>query len=546
MQERHDIAALLGAMRDRDVPFNPVVDSDSVAHAEANRLARQMLLRQREALNHYQAMPSGQEAHECRAPWRIVDGSNRSGKTLWGAIEVARAATGRDPYNKYPARNGRALIVGKDGDHLADPLYRKLFDPGAFILIPDLETRLWRNLRVSAEDPTTLDPQDLERKAEWRPAPPLIPSRFITDIAWDDRKRRVPRIIRLTTGWELFFRSSMGDPPQGIMLDLAWLDEEVENFNFYPEICARLVDRNGVGFWTATPQAATPQLWKLRQRADEGDPLVRGFTLLVKDNPYLPPDAKQQLYDSLSEEEREARWYGRYALKGGLVYRMYSPMGVHGCEPFQIPSDWTRYVVVDPGRQHCGTLFAAVDPDEKHVWIHDGFDLRNGDAQGWAAAVAERQGRIRFEAMIIDGSMGTQHGSGQDRCVAELYWDALIAAGVKPRLQGGLSGFFAGTRDVAAREETLLNWLGVRGSGIFSGTSKLKVFRGLLPELDSQVHMAHYKAGKRAKIREDLLVCLEYLSHFNPYYQETEATTNSDVDPVWEAFQRRKAKRGNR
>lgn len=491
-------------------------------------------------------MSPAEPFHASRATWRVVDGSNRAGKTICAATEVARAVTGQDPYGKYPKENGRCLIVGKDGDHLANPLYEKLFRPGPFFLVPDRATKLWRGLQHDPDDTTALARDDLDRRTEWVPAPPLIPARFVREIAWENKAKRIPRLVRLTTGWEILFRSSNGDPPQGILLNLAWFDEEILNATFFSETCARLVDRAGVGIWSATPQAATPQLWDLRQRADRGDSSVMAVTLLVADNPYLPPDAKAEFYKSLNEQERDVRWHGRYAILGKRIYMVYDPMGAHGYEPFTIPEDWTRYLILDPGRTHCGTLFGAVDPEEKHVWIYDGFDLRNADAQTWAQWVFERQGTMRFEAAICDQRMGRQHRPGEHQTVAELYYNALVVAGVKPRLEGSLSGFFAGSDDVSAREEQLLSWLRVRSSGITVGTPKLQVSRGVLPELDGQIRSAYYVSdSKRAKLPEDLLVCLEYFAGFGPYYQPPERV-EPEEDPVWTLFQKRKARHSSK
>lgn len=520
-----------------------VGDPATVTASQVKRLMQYWIVRQREALRHYMAMPSAEPFHASRATWRLIDGSNRAGKTLTACAEVSRAVTGQDPYGKYPKENGRVLVVGKDGDHLANPLYEKMFRPGAFWMIPDSETGMWRAIRPNPADPVNLAPEDLARRKEWIPAPPLVPQRFIREIAWENKAKRIPRMIRLTTGWEMLWRSSIGDPPQGILLDLAWFDEEILNSTFYSETCARLVDRAGVGIWSATPQAATPQLWELRQRADRDDPSVLATTLLVADNPYLPPEAKDEFYKSLNEQERDVRWFGRYAILGKRIYGAYDVMGPHGYEPKDIPEDWTRYIILDPGRMHCGTLFGAIDPEERHVWIYDGFDLRNADAAAWANAVAERQGDMRFEAAICDQRMGRQHRPGETQTVAELYYTALIAAGVTPRLEGGLAGFFAGSDDVSAREEQVLSWLRIRSSGIAIGTPRLQVARGVLPELDNQIKAAHYlNETRRAKLHEDLLVCLEYFAAFNPYYQPPERVTPKE-DPVWTLFQKRKKAR---
>jgi hypothetical protein len=168
----------------------------------------------------------------------------------------------------------------------------------------------------------------------------------------------------------------------------------------------------------------------------------------------------------------------------------------------------------------------AIDPDQRHAWLYDGFDLRNGDATLWAAEVTRRQTEHRFEAFIIDQQMGKEHPPGAGLNVAQQYFAALTEAGIEPRVLGPLGGFFPGSNDVLAREEALLGWMQIRGSGPFSGSPRLQVMRGRAPaELDKQIRMAHYdlkKPDKRVHENEDLLVCLEYAAAYNPTYREPE------------------------
>ena len=65
------------------------------------RLAEEINLRKIESLRLYVPTLYQDEAHKCGVTNRIVSGGNQCGKSLWAAVEVARAALGRDPYNKY-------------------------------------------------------------------------------------------------------------------------------------------------------------------------------------------------------------------------------------------------------------------------------------------------------------------------------------------------------------------------------------------------------------------------------------------------------------
>jgi len=99
--------------------------------------------------------------------------------------------------------------------------------------------------------------------------------------------------------------------------------------------------------------------------------------------------------------------------------------------------------------------------------------------------------------------------------------------------------FFPGTKDVPAREEALRDWMAVRVDGPFAGTPRLRLPRGELPELESEIRKAEYDAkGKRRRapnMPEDLLVCLEYLTGLDPYYRERPPSPEPKRSAVAEA-----------
>jgi hypothetical protein len=66
-----------------------------------------------------------------------------------------------------PKEDGRCILVGRDQTQCAKVFYQKLFVPGAFQIIRDLETGKWRVFKPN-------DPADMDREDEARKAPPLI------------------------------------------------------------------------------------------------------------------------------------------------------------------------------------------------------------------------------------------------------------------------------------------------------------------------------------------------------------------------------------
>jgi hypothetical protein len=476
------------------------------------RVAAELVNRQCEALKLYEPLPIIDRFHACDKDERLLRGSNRAGKTLGAAVEMARAVTGQDPYGKYPKTGGKAFLIGLDEQHLGDVMYAKLFRAQAFKMIRDEETGLWRTFHQAA---------DGHRAAQAKWAPPLIPQRYIKEISWKDKKRFVPGVIRLTTGWEMYFFSSKGAPPQGSDIDLCWPDEEIENEAWYPEMAARLVDRKGKFYWSATPQIASQQLYDLHVRFEAGDPNIGEFIALLEDNPHIGQTEKDKLYSKYtSDEERRVRIKGEFALSGFKVYPEYSK-AIHGLDwDGPIPADWTRYMVVDPGRQVCAVLFGAVPPPGHAlgdvIVLYDELYIKQCDAAKFGVLVKEKSEGVAYEAFLIDShaSRITEMGSGLN--VEVQYSQALHKSGVKCRRTG--CGFTWGADDPKAGQLAVHAWLRIREDG----TTKLRVLRGRLPQFEWEVERYHFRrinklvSDEAEKKHDHLMDDLRYLAMYMP------------------------------
>lgn len=424
-------------------------DKDYVDAHTINRvsvLAHELARRRVEALKLYEPLEVQEEFHASRAPYRLAIGSNRSGKTLMAAVEFARAVTCQDPHKKFPNRGGTAFVVGKDQGHLGRVIYAKLFRSGAFKIIRDGVTGRWRALRP-------WDPEDEARDqaGESKPAPPLIPKRFIENIAWALKGENVPAVITLTTGWEINFFSSLGKPPQGSPIDLFWFDEEIVDPNWYPEMAARLPDRRGRGMWSATPQAGTDQLYELHERAEKeratreaGRRRIEEFRVLLADNKFMSEQAKREFREDVSEEEANVRIEGNYAILSHKVYPMFN-IGIHGHEVIQVPHEWTRYAYIDPGHRTCAALFVAIPPSNDMALIYDELYLRECTADLFGMAMKGAIGPQTIQAFTIDSKMGLHTEVGIGKTVMQQYSEALARNGVSSVSTG--SGFLFANSD---------------------------------------------------------------------------------------------------
>jgi hypothetical protein len=515
-----------------DVPIDqtpPPPDEASLRDRKRIRdLSVELARRQIEALKIYTALPVLERFHQSNARMRVIRGSNRAGKTLGAAVEIARAVTGQDPFHKYPVDNGRAYLVAKDGKEIGQVMYRKLFRADAFKIIRDRKfPHRWRPWCPWIQDDimrSLLGRYPFhDQSREVFPAPPLIPPRFIKNIAWELKGASIPNIITLHNGWELSFFTSNAKPPHGADIDLAWFDEEIVDPDWLPEMTARLVDRRGRHIWSATPQAGTDQLYQLHETAEEEAtkerPIVEEYVTYLSENPFLTAEAKEEFIRQLpSDEERRVRVGGEFALTSYRVYADFN-ITVHGVEPFPIPPDWCRYMIVDPGWQVCGVLFAALPPPmlEDAVYLYDELYLQGCTAERFADAVAVKAIGQTFHAFIMDlhGGISRDIGSGLTREVQ--YAHALKAKNVQSTVTG--SSFLWGIDDIRAGVLAVHSWLRPREDG----RPKLRVLKSKLMQFEREIKFYHHRRRPDGTVTDEiiqkynhLMDCLRYLASHDP------------------------------
>ena len=479
------------------VPDQPGPWGTIMERQRLRALALEKARRACEALKLYESLPKLHSFHASDAKIRVIRGSNRSSKTVSSAAEIARAVTGTDPYHKYPTENGRVFCVAKDQREIGQVMYRKMFRAGAFRIIRD-ETwpHPWRAFRPWVKS-------DLERESEAKSAPPLIPPRFVKHISWENKGASVPNIITLHNGWELSFFSSLAKPPHGADIDLAWFDEEIIDPDWLPEMTARLVDRNGRLIWSATPQAGTEQLFSLSETAAEETtkerPIVVEWHTLLEDNRYLTKRQKQEFAATLqTDEERRVRILGEFALMSHLVYPEYHK-ATHNVPFFNVPADWARYMVVDPGIQVCAVLFAAIPPNEKHVYLYDELYLENVNATMFGREVARHVEGQTFQAFLIDSHAGRSSDIGSGLTREYQYSQALKDNAVSSARSG--HGFLWASDDVKGGILAVRAWLRIREDGF----PKLRVIRDRLPNFEREIRLYHHKRKSTGEITDDIV-----------------------------------------
>ena len=462
-------------------PDAPIGGLTQHALSEMKDVQSALAERRLEALRLYVPMPKQDEIHKCMASERIVLGGNRAGKSLCVAVEAARAATGQDPYKKYPERDGNLVIVGRGWTHIGMVIHKILFRPGAFKIIRDEVTGQWRAYRPGQDD---------ARKKEAKPAPPLIPPRLVADMSWVQKNAGYLQKAELVNGWTIYCFSSEGEPPQGFQADLVWCDEDLSDERWVGEMQARLADRKGRFIWSAMPHSKNDALLGLCERADKAEeegvqnPIIKKFTLRFLDNAAIDQEEKQkniERWSAIGQDELRMRAEGEFTTESTLMYPTFNAsvhmMDRRDLPGGQVPDDWTRYVAIDPGHAVMATLFCAIPPDEKFLLFYDELYIRNCNALIWGEQFfAKAQGQAIYGA-IMDMHGGALRDLGSGRLPHEMYSEELRKRNYKFLLTG--HSFIPGSDDIQARTNMVRHLMHIQGDG----TTRLKVLEGGCPNL---------------------------------------------------------------
>jgi hypothetical protein len=501
-----------------------------------------------EALRLYVPMPKQEEFHKCMASERLLIGGNRSGKSAASFVEDARAATGQDPYGKYPKEGGNLVIIGRNWPHIGLVVVPMLFRAGAFKMIKDETTGQWRAFRPGEDDPS---------KA--KPAPPLIPPRMIKEMSWVLKNASYLNKAELTNGWTINCFSSEGEPPQGFQADLVHIDEDLNNERWIGEMQARLADRKGRFVWSAMPHSKNDALLGLCERADKAEeegrenPIIKKFTLRFLDNAHIDQEEKKkniERWSALGMDELRMRAEGEFTTESTLMYPSFNP-AVHvlrreDLPDGRVPADWTRYVAIDPGHTVLACVFGAVPPDEKFLLIYDELYIRQANALIFGDQFAQKADGQNYRTFIIDMHGGMLRDLGSGRLPHELYSEELKKRGIKSQMSG--YGFIPGSDDIPARTALVRQMLHIRGDG----TTKLKFLDGSCPNLMREIRRYRKKTTTvngqiyvtdepQSRGEVHAIQSVEYLCAYEPKYHAPPKTYGPD--PWWVRYLAEKRRR---
>ena len=262
------------------------------------------------------------------------------------------------------------------------------------------------------------------------------------------------------------------------------------------------------------------------------EPNIEEFKVLLEDNPYIPAQARVNLYNSLKHDPDNlaVRYYGDWAILGRKVYQMYDPE-VQGVPAFEPPEDWMRILAIDPGTSAAAAIALAVPPPAKvedeqeidedgevkvkakqagfptEIHCYKEIFLKNATAAQFAQAVKGITGNHKWEVFVIDHNGGRQRPMGHSYTIAEHYHAEFKRLGIQSRLSE--HSFEWGSNETHGRELSLKRWMMPDPSG----KTILKIHEGLT-FLDQQLKNRYYKKTDPTKREErtqhDVVDALEY------------------------------------
>lgn len=345
-------------------------------------------------INYYEPHYKQEDFHKSTLRNRWVFGGNRTGKTVSGGAEAVWYATGQHPHKKIRTPN-RGWVVSLTNEVQRDVAQKEILRWLPKHMIADVQMRQGRK---------------------------------------DSLETGIIDFIQLTNGSIIGFKScDQGRAKfQGTSQHYIWFDEEPPE-DIYAECKMRVLDTVGDIWGTMTPLQGLTWVYDAIYMNEAKDEEVKYWLIQWSDNPHLSREAIAQLESTMSDEEREARQYGKFVAMSGLVYKEFNEE-IHVIDPFNVPKEWYDNISIDPGLDApLSAHFYAVDGDENIYVIEEHY--KNGESVEWhSKKLLEIANRLRWP-MHRDGSIdalidsaANQKTLAAEKSVTELFNENLINA----------------------------------------------------------------------------------------------------------------------
>jgi len=204
--------------------------------------------------------------------------------------------------------------------------------------------------------------------------------------------------------------------------------EEIEE-EFLLKVQGRLrqVDSPRQGLFLFNPNGHN-WLWKRfidPDRPEKWHELFKCVEATPFDNPNLPTDYLEQ-FETLPQH-----WYDRYVMGShevfvGQIFVDFDPE-IHMIDPFPIPSDWERWMCIDPGIGHEGAASWCARDNDDNVYYYRELVTANQPADWWADEIHTAESQIDIggpdEEMFVRliGPESLQRAQTDGRTVKEIF-----------------------------------------------------------------------------------------------------------------------------
>ncbi len=207
---------------------------------------------------------------------------------------------------------------------------------------------------------------DVQRDVAQKEILTWLPKKEIKDIIIrkgkkDDPENSIIDKIILRNGQTIGFKTcEQGrEAFQGTSQGWIWFDEEPPK-DIFDECKMRIVDTQGDMWFTMTPLKGLTFVYNLIFLNERNDPDIEYWMAEWEDNPWLSKEEIDKLIATMTEEEREARQYGRFTSLCGFAFPELRKE-IH-IKPIEAIPDWYyRYVALDYGFDSLAVLWIWVD-----------------------------------------------------------------------------------------------------------------------------------------------------------------------------------------
>lgn len=342
--------------------------------------------------------------HQSEKRIKVATGGNRTGKSTVSAVEVVLKCLG----------NEAERYVQEWKEENKEWWYRR-FDYNA------KDVRVWC-ATVS---------WDVQRDVMQENIVKFIPKPILDRCEIAYRKKGVMDYILFPNGARLTFKSyeTGWQGFQGASVDLVALDEEPP-YDIWNECEKRIMDRLGSIIITYTPLSGLTWSYDRLYLNTGNDPEVFHVEMSWDDNPYLDEKEKQRLLANMSEEEREARIYGRYVIGGGKVfdagklYERRNQLAGYVPEYYEYSPERKQFVKTNKDKGNILEVYELPQRGKRYVI---GVDVAQGlpEKDNSIACVIEEQSAKQV-AELVGSSVDVSTFAEQVNCLGRWYNNAYI------------------------------------------------------------------------------------------------------------------------